>query len=123
MHPGSNQDRRPYTPSGYVGVHFPPLNRQRFAATEPTEAEAATAFRGYVGYYGALAVYPQMVFHHVLAGINMQGTTLKRPFELSGTDITIKFPPTTAQDGQQTSTWVTLHRLSGDADMLPKGRK
>jgi hypothetical protein len=29
-----------YTPSGYVGVHFPPLNRQRFAGTEPTEAEA-----------------------------------------------------------------------------------
>jgi hypothetical protein len=103
-----------------VGVHFPPLNRPRFAGVEPTEAEGATALRGYVGYFGALTVYPQMVFHHVLSGVNFQGTTLKRPLEISGKQVTIKFPPTTNQQGQQMSTWVTLERLSGEADMLPR---
>jgi hypothetical protein len=109
-----------YTPSGYVGVHFPPLNRARFAAAEPTPEEAAAALRGYVGYFGALTVYPGMVFHHVLSGVNFGGTTLKRPLEVSGQDVTIKFPPTTNAQGQQTSTWVTLRRLSGERDMLPK---
>jgi hypothetical protein len=114
-----------YTPSGYVGVHFPPLNRTRFAGTEPTDAEAAAATRGYVGYFGSLSVYPQMVFHQVLAGLSFGGTTLKRPLELSasGADVTIKFPPGPAQNGQQTTTWVKLHRLSGEADMMPKSGK
>jgi hypothetical protein len=109
-----------YTPSGYVGVHFPPLNRQKFAGTEPTPEEAAAATRGYVGYFGALGVYPNMVFHQVLAGLSFQGTTLKRPFELTGQDLTIKFPPTTGANGEQTSTWVQLRRLSGADDMMPR---
>jgi hypothetical protein len=103
-----------YTPSGYVGVHFPRLGRKPFAATEPTDDEARDAMSGYVGYFGALAVYPNMVFHHVLAGVSFSGTTLKRPLEISGSEVTIKFPPT-----GQSSTWVTLRRLSGEKDMLP----
>jgi hypothetical protein len=112
-----------YTPSGYVGVHFPSQNRAKFAGVEPTEAEAAAAMRGYVGYFGALTVYPNMVFHQVLAGLSFGGTTLKRPLELSpsGAEVTIKFPPgAAAQNGQQTTTWVVLKRLSGEADMLTK---
>jgi hypothetical protein len=61
-----------------------------------------------------------MVFHHVLAGVNFSGTTLKRPLEMSGSEVTIKFP---VAAGQTTSTWVTLRRLSGESDMLPAGRK
>jgi hypothetical protein len=112
-----------YTPSGYVGVHFPSLNRARFAGTEPTDAEATAALRGYVGYFGALTVYPNMVFHQVLAGLSFQGTTLKRPLEISGSEVTIKFPVTGAPNAQQTTTWVVLRRLSGEADMLPKSLK
>ena len=65
-----------------------------------------------------------MVFHQILAGISHGGgTTLKRPLELSasGDDVTIKFPPNTNQQGQQTTTMVTLHRLSGEKDMIPPG--
>jgi hypothetical protein len=108
-----------YSPSGYVGVHFPPMNRQPFAAAEPTDAEARAALMGFIGYYGALTVYPKMVFHQILAGLSpTAGATLKRPFELSGSEITIKFPVATNQQGQQTTTWVTLRRLSGAAEML-----
>jgi hypothetical protein len=111
-----------YTPSGYVGVHFPGLNRQKFAADLPTEAEARGAFSGYVGYFGALSVYPNMVFHQILGGVSMTpGTTLKRPLDLSasGDEVTIKFPVNPNQQGQQTTTWVVLRRLSGENDMMP----
>jgi len=108
-----------YTPSGYVGVHFPPLNRQKFAGAEPTAEEAGAALRGYVGYFGALGVYPGMVFHQILAGISpAQGTTLKRFYELNGTELTIRFPVTRNQQGQETTTLVKLKRLSGEKEML-----
>ncbi|MEO8257284.1 MAG: hypothetical protein ABI868_08065 [Acidobacteriota bacterium] len=111
-----------YSASGYVGVHFPPLNRQKFAADAPTDAEARAALSGYVGYFGALSVYPNMVFHQILAGISFTGgTTLKRPIEMSaaGDEVTIKFPVNPNQQGQQTTTWVTLRRLSGEKEMVP----
>src|SRR5690606_24504830 len=47
-----------YTPSGFVGVHFPPLRRTPFAGDMPTAEEASAALRGYIGYYGSLSVYP-----------------------------------------------------------------
>lgn len=105
-----------YTPAGYVGVHFPPLNRQKFAAGEPTDAEARAALRGYIGYFGALGVYPKMIFHQILAGISPAGgTTLKRQFDVSGTELNIRF---TNIQGPPTTTTVTLRRLSGEKEML-----
>jgi hypothetical protein len=71
---------------------------------------------GYVGYFAAL-VDPGMVFHQILAG-NLQGSTLKRFYELKGTDLNIRFPPGTNRQGQQTTTLVTLERLSGEKEML-----
>jgi hypothetical protein len=109
-----------YTPAGYVGVHFPPLNRQKFAAREPTDAEARAALRGYIGYFGALGVYPDMIFHQILAGISPAGgTTLKRKFDLSGTELNIRF---TNIQGPPTTTTVTLRRLSGEKEMLATAR-
>ena len=113
-----------YSPSGYVGVHFVPLNRKPFAAEAPTDDEAKAAITGYVGYFGALTVYPNMVFHHQLATLGPgNGNTLKRPFELVGDEIHLKFPPTVNPQGQETTTLVTLKRLSGAAAMLPQSSK
>ena len=80
---GSETKRSPsvivYTPSGFVGVHFPPLNRKPFAGETPTPEEAQAALRGYIGYYGALTVYPGQVFHNILAGVSpIAGTILDR---------------------------------------------
>jgi hypothetical protein len=103
-----------YSPSGFVGVHFPPLNRQPFASDVPTDAEARAALQGYVGYFGALTVYRGQVFHNILAGISpAPGTILKRFFELNGEEVDVKFPVTVNQQGQETTTYVTLKRLSG----------
>ena len=57
-----------YTPGGFVGVHFPTLGRSPFAGETPTEEEAQAA-RNYLGYYGALGVYPGEVFHNILGGV------------------------------------------------------
>ena len=58
-----------------MGVHFPALNRKPFASdAQPTDAEAKDALRGYVGYFGALGVYPGQVFHQILGGTVSAGS-------------------------------------------------
>ena len=113
-----------YTPAGYVGVHFFAAGRKPFAGAEPTDEEARQALSGMVDYFGALSVYPDMVFHQILAGSGnlSAGGTSKRPLEMNGagTEVTIKFPPTRNEQGQETTTHVVLRRLSGEADMMPR---
>jgi len=110
-----------YTPSGFVGVYFPPLSSKPFAGSDPTDQEARDALRGFVAYFGALTVYPGQVFHHILGGLSPQGpTTLKRFFDLapSGDEVHLRFPVTVNQQGQEMTTLVTMKRLSGERDML-----
>jgi len=113
-----------YTPSGYVGVHFPPRTRVKLAGDQPTEDEARAALAGYIGYFGALTVYPGQVFHHPLANIGLiaNGNTIKRFYELSrdNATATITFPATNNAQGQPTTTSVTLKRLSGIDELLPR---
>jgi len=121
---GSETRRGPsvivYTPAGFVGVHFPPLNRKPFAADTPTPEEALAALRGYIGYYGALTVYPGQVFHNILAGVSPTGgTILRRSAVISGDELTVQLPRTRNQQGEEAQTVVTLKRLSGESEMLP----
>src|SRR5262245_11390304 len=122
---GSETRRSPsvivYTPAGFVGVHFPPLNRKPFAGETPTPDEALGALRGYIGYYGALTVYPGQVFHNILAGVSpIAGSILRRSAEISGDELTVQLPRTRNQQGEDAQTVVILKRLSGEADMLPR---
>jgi hypothetical protein len=109
-----------YTPAGYVGVHFPALNRKPFTSDPPGDAEAKEALRGYVGYFGALGVYPGQVFHQILGGTVSAGTTLKRFFDLApgGDTVNLRFPVARNAQGQETTTLVTMKRLSGVSDFL-----
>jgi hypothetical protein len=110
-----------YTPAGFVGVHFPPLNRKPFAADTPTPEEAQGALRGYIGYYGALTVYPGQVFHNILAGVSpIGGSILRRSAVISGDELTVQLPATRNQQGEEAQTIVILKRLSGATDMLPR---
>ena len=111
-----------YSPSGYVGVHFPPRDRKPLTTDQPTEEEARATLAGYVGYFGALTVYPGQVFHHPLGmlGLVAGGNTIKRFYEASGDNATITFPATTNTQGQRTTTTVTLKRLSGVDDMVAR---
>jgi hypothetical protein len=107
-----------YTPSGYVGVHFPPLNRQRFAGAAPTDDEARAAIAGFVSYYGSYTLHPGLVFHHRLVILaNPQGDSLRRFYDITGDELNLKFPTVTNQ-GQEIRTVVTLKRVSGEREML-----
>ena len=107
-----------YTPSGYVGVHFPPLNRTPFSGSTPTDDEARAAIAGVVSYYGSYTLHPDIVFHHRLIILGAApGDSLKRFYEIAGDELRLRFPPVMNQ-GQEVRTVVTLKRLSGAAEML-----
>lgn len=111
-----------YTPAGFVGVHFPTLGREPFAGETPTREEAEAAFRGYLGYFGALQLYPGEVSHNVLGGVQPgPGAILRRFADITGDELVVTirgFAP--APDRPQLATAVHLHRLSGVEDMLPR---
>jgi hypothetical protein len=109
-----------YTPSGFVGVHFPTLGRSPFAGETPTEEEAQAA-RNYLGYYGALGVYPGEVFHNVLGGVSPRaGAILRRFAKITGNELVVTIPSGNPQSTLATT--VHLRRLSGVDDMLPRAR-
>jgi len=110
-----------YTPSGLVGVHFPPLNRAKFAATLPTDDEARAAVAGFVSYYGSYALYPGVVFHHRLMMLtNQPADTLRRYYDITNDELTLTFPPGGGPPGPgaEGRTTVILKRISGEKDML-----
>jgi hypothetical protein len=109
-----------YTPGGFVGVHFPTLGRPPFAANTPTEEEAQAA-RNYLGYYGALGVYPGEVFHNVLGGVSPSaGAILRRFAKITGDELVVTLPSSNLQSTN--ATIVRLRRLSGADEMLPRAR-
>lgn len=113
-----------YTPGGFVGVHFPPQNRQPFAADAPTAEEAQAALRGYIGYFGALSVYPGEVAHNVLGGAAPgPGAILRRAAEITGDELVVTLQNTasliTGEPARQLTS-VHLRRLSDADDMLPR---
>jgi hypothetical protein len=113
-----------YTPSGFVGVHFPPLGREPFAAAAPTADEAQAGLRGYIGYFGTLSVFPGEVSHNILSGISPgSGSILRRYAKITGDELVVQLQPSGARpagDGPRTATEVVLRRLSGARDMLPR---
>ncbi len=112
-----------YTPGGFVGVHFPSLGREAFATESPTDEEAEAAIRGYLGYFGALSVYPGEVSHNVLSGVSpATGSILRRYADISADELVVTLQGTTppaSGERPRLVTEVVLHRLSGAADMLP----
>jgi hypothetical protein len=67
-----------------------------------------------------LGVYPGQVFHQILGGTVSVGSTLKRFLDVEkGADtVKLRFPVARNAQGQETTTLVTLTRLSGAADLL-----
>jgi hypothetical protein len=113
-----------YTPTGFVGVHFPTRTRTGFAGAEPTDAEARTQ-GNYLGYYASLGVYPGgrhqgLIFHNILGGGLTIGSTLRRFFDVRGEDVDLTFPAGTNRQGIRSQTYVKLHRLSGWDDMVER---
>jgi len=112
-----------YTPAGYFGVHFPTQDRKPFAADTPTAEEAQAAFRSYIGYFGALGVYPGEVAHNVLAGVQPSaGAILRRFADIKGDEAVLTLPlgAQASANGSRLVTTVHMRRLSGLDEMLPR---
>jgi hypothetical protein len=111
-----------YTPTGFVGVHFPTRARTGFASVEPTDAEARQQ-GNYLGYFASLGVYPGgrhqgLIFHNILGGGLTIGSTLRRFFDLRGEDVDLTFPAGTNRQGIRSQTYVKLRRLSNFDHMV-----
>jgi len=116
-----------YTPTGHMAVlYLPPPGRKPFAGAVPTVDEARAAMQGSVSYFGTYIVQPKSraVFHYQLAAANPTavGGSFMRNFEINGTHVTLRFPPTT-RNGEPVQNMLTLTRLSGLADMWPEFRR
>lgn len=114
-----------YTPSGFVGVHFPPRVREPFKGETPAAEEAQAALRGYIGYFGALGVYPGEVSHDILGGFSpTAGSILRRYAKITGDELVVRLQGGIARgpddEPPRTATEVVLKRLSGAEDMLPR---
>lgn len=113
-----------YTPGGFVGVHFPRLDRAPFAGDVPSPEEAQAALRGYIGYFGALGVYPGEVAHNILGGASPgPGAILRRAAAITGDELVVTLQNTNALitgEPARELTTVHLRRLSDADDMLAK---
>ena len=116
-----------YTPSGFVGVHFPPMGREAFGEDGPSEQEAQAGLRGYIGYFGTLGVFPGEVSHNILSGISPgTGSILRRAAAISGDRLVVTLGAGGGAavagrgNGARTATQVILERLSDADDMLPR---
>jgi len=113
-----------YTPAGYFGVHFPAEGRAPFAAGVPSAEEAQAAFRSYIGYYGALTLYPGEVAHNVLSGTQPSaGSILRRFADISGDEAVLTIPSVARasdDDSDRFATTVHMRRLSGIEEMTPR---
>ena len=82
---------------------------------------SAGGIRNYLGYYGALGVYPGEVFHNVLGGVQPSaGAILRRFAKITGDELVVTIPSGNPQSTLATT--VHLRRLSGADDMLPRAR-
>jgi hypothetical protein len=113
-----------YTPTGHMAVlYLGPPGRKKFVGSKPTADEAKAALQGSVSYFGTYVIQPKSgyVTHYQLGSPNPGGTggSTQRYFELNGSQMVLKFPPTTL-NGQQVRNVLNLKRLSGLAEMWPE---
>jgi lipocalin-like protein len=116
-----------YTPTGHMAVvYLPPPGRKPFVGPTPTVDEARNAWQASVSYFGTYLVQPKsrQVYHYQLAAANPTavGGSFVRNFDINGSEVTLRFPPTML-DGAQVRNTLTLKRLAGLGDMWPDFRR
>jgi hypothetical protein len=102
-----------YSPTGHMAVQIMPPNRKKYAADEPTPAEAAAALPGYTAYFGTFTVNEkeQYVVHHREGQVSPMGEVdAKRFYQFNGNRVTLM--PAAADDpskpGNNRLTWEKL---------------
>jgi hypothetical protein len=115
-----------YTPTGLMSVLYLPApgpNRPKaFAAAIPNADEARNAMRDIPSYFASYVIQPRSrtVIHYQLGPLTPgnAGTYLERNFDITGSQLVLRFPPTML-NGEQVRNTLFLKRLSGLAQMWP----
>ena len=90
-----------YEAGGYFSVQLLERERPKFASGDMqngTVDEISSAYKGYIGYYGTYAVdEAEGIVTHLVRGSlfpNWVGEDQRRYFKLSGSQLTLRSPPT-----------------------------
>ena len=107
-----------YDPAGYMAVSIMPVGRKKYAALQPSDAEAQAALNGYAGYFGTFTIdaASNVITHHTQGSVTPgMATDQKRGFEFNGGRLTLK-PPVGANGNQSRLTWERLPDLVNPSD-------
>jgi hypothetical protein len=103
-----------YDPGGYVGLSVMQPGRQKYAGSEPTPAEAKSAFESISSFFGTYAAkQPGSVSFHLDGSLdpNHTNTDHTSAYELSGSRLTLKHVPTLS-GARGTLVWERLPDLN-----------
>jgi len=101
-------------PAGYMGLAVMQSGRQKYAGSEPTPAEAKSAYESFRAFFGTYVINQPAgsITVHLDGSLdpNLTGTDYQSAFALSGTRLTLK-PRPTAAGKQDTLVWERLPDL------------
>ena len=101
-------------PAGYMGLAVMQSGRQKYAGSEPTPAEAKSAYESFRAFFGTYVINQAAgsITVHLDGSIdpNLTGTDYQSAFVLSGTRLTLK-PRPTATGRQDTLVWERIPDL------------
>ena len=115
-----------YAPSGHMSVHLVRPGRSAFAGDSPTADEALRLTETYGSYFGPFSVREMAgcitcpgprdqgyLTHHLIGSTNPRGTgtDARRYYELTDTDLTLRPPVGTDDDGREVVTAIRWERL------------
>lgn len=109
-----------YTSSGYMQFHLVQPNRAKWAAAEPTPAEAKRTLETYTSYVAPYSIdeATRVVTHQGVGALSGQsGPDAHHTYEVSGNRLVLTSVPTMVA-GQEVRTVVIGERVSGDDPAL-----
>jgi hypothetical protein len=112
-----------YDPAGYMGLAVMQSGRQKYAGSEPTPAEAKSAFESFRSFFGTYAIDETAgsVTVHIDGSLdpNLTGSDYQSAFDLSGARLTLK-PRPTATGRQDILVW---ERMPDQEHLTPTHRR
>ena len=115
-----------YAPSGHMSVHLVRPGRSAFAGNSPTADEALRLTETYGSYFGPFSVREMAgcitcpgprdqgyLTHHLIGSTNPRGTgtDARRYYELTDTDLTLRPPVGTDDEGREVVTAIRWEQL------------
>lgn len=105
-----------YAPSGHMSVHLMRAGRMPYAGGEPTAEEALATVLSYGSYFGPFSVYEAegYLVHHRIGNEDpgQSGTDAQRFYELTDTQLALRPPAATDDQGREVRSTILWTRIS-----------